>query len=781
MRKHLVRSGWVGWIALLYSVLLPAQYDPLPLLPREAAGMTAEECFDQGYSLYQSRQNALAATWMDHTAQLARPARKWDLYANARLRKGILLNRMGRYDEAALSYRQGLYAANHFLPPDHEVTAKIYHSMGGAYSRDRRYQKALLAWQLEIDQLLSITPVDTSEVMKTYNNLGNLCDKIGDLDQSYIFFNSGIAYDPQGKSFNQELATLQTNFGVILGKTGENERATQTFDAAIETRRGVSPQHPKYYRLGATYVNKAAFLNDAGRSADAILLLEQAIQLFKDYPPAHPYWLSDTYISMAEAYESYGNPDSARTYYQKALPILMATSGFYDRHTAQAQYSIGAFFLREDQLDSARFYCDRALQSLFRNWKPAPGKPLPHPDTLYADPRVMLALMHKGDAWMAYFDSTRDETALRTAHQSYLLATREIDLIRNSFRSEVAKRNLTGRTYTLYERAIHSALELAELTDSSAYRETAFQLAEKGKGSSLLLQLHSRAALRNTPPVIRSAFNFYQAKVEYLENYRSQLRQGGALPSQLAIVNERLIQLQRQYERYKNLLGRQYPYLIQELASKPVSLRTVQKELLQEGDLMLEYFKGENRLVIMAITPTQFEVIERELSPTIDPTLDSLNSWLSRMPSGSIAEKKDFSQASRELYLQLLAPVLDTGSPLHNLSSVQRLILLPDEDLTALPFEVLLTEEIDPAKTNYRQLPYLVRNYPIQYAYSATVYAENLNQPAAAPHNGKNAHFGSVLSGGITFSHPKQNPSPSEPIRKRPRANCCDLQIRTVF
>jgi CHAT domain-containing protein len=68
-----------------------------------------------------------------------------------------------------------------------------------------------------------------------------------------------------------------------------------------------------------------------------------------------------------------------------------------------------------------------------------------------------------------------------------------------------------------------------------------------------------------------------------------------------------------------------------------------------------------------------------------------------------------------------------------NISS-NRLIIIPDGQLSYLPFEVFLNQEVAPEKNqtianlNYSNLPYLLRDYKINYNYSATLFIEQLQR-----------------------------------------------------
>ncbi|MEI2422038.1 CHAT domain-containing protein, partial [Arthrospira platensis SPKY2] len=50
-----------------------------------------------------------------------------------------------------------------------------------------------------------------------------------------------------------------------------------------------------------------------------------------------------------------------------------------------------------------------------------------------------------------------------------------------------------------------------------------------------------------------------------------------------------------------------------------------------------------------------------------------------------------------------------------------RLIIIPDNELGYLPFEVLITKEFTTDNLDFKKLPFLIKKHPVSYTYSATL------------------------------------------------------------
>ena len=74
-----------------------------------------------------------------------------------------------------------------------------------------------------------------------------------------------------------------------------------------------------------------------------------------------------------------------------------------------------------------------------------------------------------------------------------------------------------------------------------------------------------------------------------------------------------------------------------------------------------------------------------------------------------------FSEIARKLHKDLFPKAL----PPH----IKKLMIIPDELLASIPFEVLLMEDVlENDEVDYTKLPYLISTYDVSYAYSADLH-----------------------------------------------------------
>ncbi|MEX1055870.1 MAG: CHAT domain-containing protein, partial [Rhodothermales bacterium] len=166
------------------------------------------------------------------------------------------------------------------------------------------------------------------------------------------------------------------------------------------------------------------------------------------------------------------------------------------------------------------------------------------------------------------------------------------------------------------------------------------------------------------------------------------------------------------------------------------SPKDVQKKVLNRDAALIEYVLGEREIFIFTITPTSFDVA------TV-PKDSLLNKRIEDLRRGIV--EKDFTlytENAHALYEQLIAPVSES-------LRVRNLIIVPDGNLSYVPFEALLTSEVDPRRVkDYRTLPYLIDRFAISYAYSATLLLETQKRERTEPEKDYLA-FAPVFAGGL--------------------------------
>ncbi|MCI0613897.1 CHAT domain-containing protein, partial [bacterium] len=170
--------------------------------------------------------------------------------------------------------------------------------------------------------------------------------------------------------------------------------------------------------------------------------------------------------------------------------------------------------------------------------------------------------------------------------------------------------------------------------------------------------------------------------------------------------NNLLFKIRKQNPRFANL---QYP--------QPLKLSEAQ-DLIDEQSVLLEYFLGKKSSFVFAVTPTQVQVFELPAEQRLSAQISLIHDVLQKpQPGSELSEKahSTYAGVSSVLYEELIAPVKN------EITGKRRIIIAPDGILNYLPFECLLTRRTKSGTIDFSRLPYLTRDYDIQYVPSGSV------------------------------------------------------------
>jgi CHAT domain-containing protein len=395
--------------------------------------------------------------------------------------------------------------------------------------------------------------------------------------------------------------------------------------------------------------------------------------------------------------------------YQQALDIFRRQQGF--QLEGDALGNMGWVYERLGQPQQALEYLQKALTAF----------------TAQGDPDGL---------WRLHAYTARVLATLRdipTALDHYAMAVRILDTLRGSLGSMELKISfLAADTAKLdvYREAVTLLLTLHEQDPTQGYPTKAFAYAERGKARALLDNLaEARAQLRTGA---RSDLLAQEQQLyDRLAAARQQMQQGQN-ETQRRLPHEEITALESELAALQQTLRTTNPRFAAWHIPEPVTLADVQNRVLHEGEVLLEYFWGTHALHLFIVDHTGLRASltlplnERELTSTLEQFLQPLRQL--RHPR----ELQHFDlRLAHTLYRQVVQPVTPY------LGTAKTLVVVPDGVLHYLPYELLVTSPVPPLAAPqdmfaaYGDASYLVRQYAIVYAPSASVLRLELLTPVA--------------------------------------------------
>jgi CHAT domain-containing protein len=155
---------------------------------------------------------------------------------------------------------------------------------------------------------------------------------------------------------------------------------------------------------------------------------------------------------------------------------------------------------------------------------------------------------------------------------------------------------------------------------------------------------------------------------------------------------------------------------------------------LKPDEVMLEYSLTDSSVMVNAIAVDSTLIASQSLNELF---WISLNTFRKKLKS---ADPNEFSILGQVLYLYLVKPVEDF------LTGKRRLIIIPDDRLSGLPFEAFIVNDEASPPYNICNIHYLVRDYEVVYHCSPVFWADlagrNGDEHAGSPDDHQFAFMG---------------------------------------
>lgn len=299
----------------------------------------------------------------------------------------------------------------------------------------------------------------------------------------------------------------------------------------------------------------------------------------------------------------------------------------------------------------------------------------------------------------------------------YLLGLQALEMAQLRFRNPESKRLVQGKIVPLTE----GALEVLQILPEKKKLDVSFDLIQRKKAGALISRIQEIKAksFSNIPPELKEREQDLQNEISYYFRMSTQEEHKPAgqrdsvklaqwwsyqLDAQLALDSVHEV-LQKNFPKYQDL---QQPIEL-------VSIPELQKYLAREKAALLDYFLGDSTLVIFGVNEEQPFVHYQIAGTGLKEQIDAFRK-MNRSPDiGPIA----FSELAHSLYAQLLEPV-------SQYLTQPNLIIIPDGQLGYLPFHLLMADE---KGANFRDMPYLFRDYAIRYEYASSLLLQDWDRP----------------------------------------------------
>ncbi|MBQ9205943.1 MAG: CHAT domain-containing protein [Treponema sp.] len=578
---------------------------------------------------------------------------------------GNMYDWTAQYDLALEYYEKALEIRKKVSGEQHAQTEYLYDVIGLVYFHKGMYDSAVTWFQCAADTIESKEKITNSA---PYNNLGLVYYAKGDYDAAIAWYGKSLKILLETAGEKEIVATLYDNIGAAY-------RAKGDIDSALEYC--VKANELYVATLGENNTDTAISCNNTGTLYDrlkdyenATKYYQRALNIFyalKQYE--HPQ-LAVTFMNVGSAYSKLGEYDLAFDFLSRALKIEEAKLGQNHPYTISTYNDFGDLYYKKGDYETAKTYYEKVI-SCSRNG-------LSYKQNIQAVKDMLFQCQKISDP--AFIRSAL-ALGIDTAERARLDMTG-------------IKDDIMALSQPIYYYGVHFEAEQGNRAQAFAYSES---LRNRG----FLDQIGTETALR-----LDGVTDSEREKIHTLSARIISAQKEIEAQNQKAISSrdtERLIQAgnalvaaEKELAQLDESIGKRVPAYAQLRNPQPVSIDAAQA-WCTGGKTVLEYVLYEDANEKNAVAKSYCIVLSQKdiqivmLDSDYDYATAVLNlrtAVVEKQQSLSSGSRTSLQKYRSALFDRLIQPVL------HYIpADTTQLVIVPDGELSALPFDILGNSE----------------------------------------------------------------------------------------
>ena len=579
--------------------------------------------------------------------------------------------------ESAISYAssaQDIIKINESALHEDELS-NLYATVGTCYGRMSDYAKARIYFEKAESVLNTSSGVSGENYISLINNLAIVYGNLGLTDKQNTYYEKGFAL---AQFSNSSLAyNLVNSYAVFLGNTGKIIKGEKLLSGLVEKARNVYGKDSRNYI--EVLNNYASYLlNYKNDHLNSLKAYTDCIDYLKDH---------DEETNLKD-------------------PVII---GYSLALSANGESHMALEKIQELLFNSPVVNTD---EKLYTN---------PELISLKVDRRSLNIIRAKHNILWDIYSKSGSYDALEAAASTSELLISLLEKVRINI-SEEESRLLLGDSYrNSYLIAIRDFELCFRTSKNLQYLEKVFEYIERSKVAGLLaatreldaVQFHIPSEISELEKSFERDISFYNAKI-YSESNEEPRDE-----SSMSDWNEKVLIATQRRDSLVMVLEKNYP----EYYSLKYNTRVLKMDQIPEvvgwNSNYLNYVVSDSLLYLFLVNRKYRQLLTFRIDSAFFYKIREFRKLLS-MPSLSGNARKqfdDFQEIGYDLYKELITPV-------QKYFISDKIIISPDNILSYLPFETLLSSKYSGTGILYRELHYLMNDFSISYTYSATFMEE---------------------------------------------------------
>lgn len=656
----------------------------------------------------------------------------WENYVSCLNSIAFIYYYKGNYEQSNAQAELAYQKAKLHLKEESTVYSDALNNLSIFLKQKGDYEKAIELYEQSI-AIQKRVSFDKAAIAASYHNLGHVLKRKGDLEESINYYTKAL--ELRLDTFGLNHIEVARNF-LVLGNSHRDKGATKTaldfYQKCLQITRGpnIAQGKRRDQVLINSYQNIATIQSEQLRLDSTIHYINLALDL---QPEDHSFRKSRSYEVLGKIYSKKGKYVQAIDYFKKAKTFSAIEYQAYKKHVVftKLSYQTGLTYAKQQKTDLALTHFQTALQEVSFDFKESDFVQNPELNNLFSKFDALDILIAKANTLQQKHLQTKAVKYLQAAYKTYQLAAEVIQFLREYNTTTKSKYRLAEKALPVYENAIQTAIELHEKTGEEKYVSEAFTFAESNKAVLLLAELRDNMAkgFGEIPDTLLAQEKDLKLKLSFYEEKISLAKRRTKIKDQEKLKNweDLRFNLREQYKQLVKSFEDNYPKYYQLKYDNALVQTTELQAMLPPQSMAIEYFVGLEKIYIFGIHPSEIQVKTIDNSKQLLTTVEQLRSYVSNPPQSEGAKEKldVFAEQAYELYQQLVAPILSNTD-----ASIAQLLIIPDDFLSYIPYDLLLTESPEGMiKSLSLEDAYLLQKYAISYHYSASLWLNKRSIP----------------------------------------------------
>lgn len=532
-----------------------------------------------------------------------------------------------------------------------------------------------------------------------------------------------------------------TNLGSLYGSVGEFRKGIETLNEALAIWEGRDDRKWKYSAL-----NKLAVIyEDLGESEIALEYCQQALQFWRESDGVAEK--AQPLMCVGSAQATAGNYPKAIEYQTEAIKICQESGNTPCQITAITglglMYAAAQDYRRSIEYLQQALEIARATKNTYSEAKLLGnlGRVYIKLNDLPTAERLLLQSLElqqsvgdsQGEAFshLGLADLYRRKGYLNDALASAQKALAIVEQQRQALSGHPTQATYFSRLHEYQEFYLDLLMQLHRKSPAAGYAVTAFQASEQARARALIEAMNeSRSDIREgVDAELFERETALRQQLYYKEQALAVLLSGKRNAEKVEAAKKEIEALLVQKREVESLIRSRNPRYAALMLPELLSLPEIQKQVLDDDTVLLEYALGEERSFLFAVTKTSFDVYELPKRADIEAVAKQFYRLTARRPPEFTVAKEWLAKAEREypaIAAKLSQMIL---KPAAAQLGKKRLLIVAEGALQYVPFSAL------PAPSAQGRIPLAV-SHEINSLPSASLLAvlrREASQRQAAP------------------------------------------------